>query len=125
MCHVFTRGRYVEECKPCTDKKRRDKAWSILQQMPRNDKEVLSRLNGAKISDFDLWIMGSNVCVVDGHAWCIANNDRRTRREVPTIGRKLRQELQQSYANAGKKLGNTAYEMQAITWVTWKRIHNV
>jgi Holliday junction resolvasome RuvABC DNA-binding subunit len=69
--------------------------------------------------------MGEDVCVIDGHAWCIANKDRRTMQEVPSIGKKLRQELQTSYSRAGKKHGMTAYEMQAATWVAWKRIHNV
>jgi hypothetical protein len=45
--------------------------------------------------------------------------------EVPSIGVKLRREIQDAYAVAGHKRGKTAYEMQAITWVAWKRIHNV
>jgi hypothetical protein len=45
--------------------------------------------------------------------------------KVPNIGKKLRAELQEAYRRAGKKHGMTAYEMQAATWVAWKRIHNV
>jgi hypothetical protein len=44
--------------------------------------------------------------------------------DVPSIGKKLRAELQDAYVKAGKKHNMTAYEMQAATWVTWKRVHN-
>lgn len=125
MLHTFTAGGYVEDCRPCTYKNMRDKAWSILTTMPHDNDAVAFILNGAKITDFFYCIMGEDVCVIDGHAWCIANNDRRTMQEVPNIGKKLRQDLQTCYSRAGKKHGMTAYEMQAATWVTWKRIHNV
>jgi len=63
--------------------------------------------------------------VIDGHAWCIANDDRRTMQEVPFIGKKLRAELQDAYRVAGNAVGISAYQMQAITWVTWRRIHKI
>jgi len=44
---------------------------------------------------------------------------------VPNIGKKLREQLQKCYSNAGKKHGMTAYEMQASTWVTWRRLHGL
>ena len=69
--------------------------------------------------------MGDDVCVIDGHAWCIANNDRRKMQNVPNIGKKLREQLQKCYSNAAKKHGMTAYEMQAATWVTWRRLHGL
>jgi len=125
MCRIFVDGGYVEDTKPSTYKTMRDKAWSILQTMPHNIDDVAFILNGPKITDFAYCIMGNDVCVIDGHAWCIANADRRTMQEVPNIGKKLRADLQQAYSNAGKKHNMTAYQMQAATWVAWKRIHNV
>ena len=125
MCRIFVDGGYVEDTKPSTYNTMRDKAWSILQSMPHNIDDVAFILNGPKITDFAYCIMGNDVCVIDGHAWCIANNDRRTLQEVPNIGKKLRAELQECYRRAGKKHGMTAYQMQAATWVAWKRIHNV
>jgi hypothetical protein len=125
MLRVYTDGGYVESTSPCTYKTMRDKAWSILQTNPHSDDSVLFLLKGPKISDFFSCIMGHDVCVIDGHAWCIANNDRRTMQEVPNIGKKLRVELQKAYSSAGKSNGLTAYQMQAATWVAWKRIHNV
>lgn len=126
MLATFTSGGYVEDTAPCTYKTMRDKAWKILEDGVTQDVEDIAKtLNGPKITDFFLCIMGQDVCVIDGHAWCIANADRRTMQEVPSIGKKLRKELQAAYSNAGKKHGMTAYEMQAATWVAWKRIHNV
>lgn len=127
MCQTFIDGGYVEDCTPCTYKAMRDKAWSILVQGDKSDRAILSLLKGPKISDFYSCIMGKDVCVIDGHAWCIANGDRRTLQEVPFIGAKIRKQLQKAYYDAGKVDGNslTAYQIQAITWLVWKRLHNV
>lgn len=124
MIDSFVNGGYVEDCAPCTYKTMRDKAWSILTRM--EDREVTALvLNGPKITDFYHCILGEGTCVIDGHAWCIANNDRRTMQEVPSIGKAKRIELQQAYLEAAQAHNLKAYEMQAITWLTWKRIHNV
>ena len=125
MLACFVDGGYVEDCAPCTYKTMRDKAWDILQTNPHSIEDTAFILRGPKITDFFYCIMGQDVCVIDGHAWCIANADRRTMQEVPNIGKKLRKDLQQAYSKAGKKHGMTAYEMQAATWVAWKRMHNV
>jgi hypothetical protein len=126
MLATFTSGGYVEDTAPCTYKTMRDKAWQILADGVAQDADTIAKtLNGPKITDFFLCIMGADVCVIDGHAWCIANADRRTMQEVPSIGKKLRTELQAAYSKAGKKHKMTAFQMQAATWVAWKRIHNV
>jgi hypothetical protein len=126
MLSTFTSGGYVEDTAPCTYKTMRDKAWKILEDGIEQDAgDIAKTLNGPKITDFFWCIMGADVCVIDGHAWCIANADRRTMQEVPSIGKKLRKELQAAYSKAGKMHGITAFEMQAVTWVTWKRIYNV
>ena len=126
MLATFTGGGYCEDCAPCTYKTMRDKAWKVLSDGVQQDADAIAKtLNGPKITDFFWCIMGTDVCVIDGHAWCIANADRRTMQEVPSIGKKLRKELQAAYSKAGKRNGMTAFEMQAATWVTWKRLHNV
>mgnify|MGYP003630218260 CR=1 FL=1 len=126
MLATFTGGGYCEACAPCTYKAMRDKAWKILSDgVAQGADDVAKTLNGPKITDFFWCIMGEDVCVIDGHAWCIANADRRTMQEVPSIGKKLRKELQAAYSKAGKQDDMTAFEMQAATWVAWKRIHNV
>ena len=125
MCRIFTDGGYVEDCKPSTYKTMRDKAWSILQTNPHTSGDVAFILRGPKITDFFWCILGDDTCVIDGHAWCIANSDRRTLQNVPNIGKMLRQDLQEAYRRAAVKHDMTAYQMQAATWVAWKRIHNV
>lgn len=129
MCKAFTEGGYMEEVSVCTYNKMKEKAWSILEVTPVKGIEdewfVAEILKGPKITDFYWCILGTYTCVIDGHAWCIANDDRRTMQEVPHIGKKLRQELQAAYQEAGAKVGLTAYQMQAVTWVAWKRIHNI
>ena len=126
MLSVFTSGGYCEECAPSTYKPMRDKAWKILADGAEQDIDAVAKtLNGPKITDFSLCIMGQDVCVIDGHAWCIANADRRSMQEVPSIGKKLRKELQTAYRKVGKRHGMTAFQMQAATWVTWKRLHKV
>jgi hypothetical protein len=127
MVATFVAGGYVEDTSPCTYKTMRDKAWKILADgVDQQIDEIANTLNGPKITDFFWCIMGdTGTCVIDGHAWCIANADRRTMQEVPSIGKKLRQELQNAYAAAGDVVGMRAFEMQAATWVAWKRIHNV
>jgi hypothetical protein len=125
MCGVFMSGGYVDDTTPCTYKNMRDKAWSILETMPSDADGVASILQGPKITDFFWCIMGEDTCVIDGHAWCIAHKDRRTMQNVPSISAKLRKQMQQAYSNAGSRYGMTAYQMQAATWVAWKRLHNV
>ena len=54
MLDTFTSGGYVESCKPCTYKKMRDKAWSILQSMPHdNDDVALDEFNPANTAIVD------------------------------------------------------------------------
>lgn len=125
FCETFVTGGYYEDVKASTYKKMWEKAWKILSSVPQSDDDVATILNGPKITDFFRCILGYDVCVIDGHAWCIANADRRVMQEVPSIGKKLRKELQDAYAKAAKKAGIKPYQMQAITWVAWKRIHNV
>ena len=125
LCAAFVDGGYTDDISVCTYGKMKEKAVRILEEGPTCNAAIKRILNGPKITDFFSCIMGENVCVIDGHAWGIANNDRRTMQEVPNIGKKLRAELQAAYAEVGEKYGRTAYQMQAITWVTWKRIWGV
>ena len=56
---------------------------------------------------------------------------RLTMKNVPNIGKKLYAEICDDYVEAaeiltGSRFENlTAYEVQAITWVTWRRLHGI
>ena len=125
FCKTFVDGGYFEDVKASTYKAMWQKAWTILSDTPADLMHIAQLLKGPKITDFFWCIMGFDTCVIDGHAWGIANADRRIMQEVPSIGKKLRQELQEAYAVAGHKHNITAYQMQAITWVAWRRIHGI
>jgi len=126
MIGAFLRGDPVEMCKPSTYLTMRDKAWSILEQMPPSDDAVVTILRGQKIVSFFHNIMGHDNCTIDGHAFNIAMGKRLglTDPEV-NVTKGMYQELQAAYRRAGKRVGLKGFEIQAITWVAWKRIHDI
>jgi len=123
----------------CTYNAMKLKAWSILEQMPdryeENDTlivdEVKTILNGKKIVNFYENIMGDDTCTIDGHARNIAYNEKVNLTDNKTsIGVKEYANLQDAYRIAasrcrvnGRRL--KAYELQAITWVTWRKLHGI
>jgi hypothetical protein len=126
MVSVFCWGGSVETCNPSTYKSMRDKAWSVLETMPKSDDGVMQILNGQKIVSFFQNIMGHDTCTIDGHAINIAKGKRDGLTEPSTsVSKSGYKELQEAYLKAGKRVGLKAYEIQAITWVAWKRIHNI
>ena len=102
-----------------------------IQMLESNYGEEETILNGRKIVAFYRCIMGygDTVCV-DGHAYCIWFGDRMTLASVPNIGKRLYQEITEDYIEAARILtesgnGITCYELQAVTWVAWRRLHGV
>ncbi len=113
------------ETKVCTFGANKAKAVRILDAGVITDADVVAILSGPKLSEFYNCIRGiSDVCI-DGHAWCIWQGSRVTLADVPRISVKLRKEIKADYAQAAADLGLRASELQAITWVTWRRIHGV
>ena len=108
----------------------KEKAVRILQD---TGESIESILNGPKVNEFFNSITRpevNDVCI-DGHAYCIFMGVRLPVKEVPAIGKRLRQSIKQGYRDAtsfineelGEKYLNS--DIQAITWVTYKRIHNI
>ena len=115
--------------KCCTYTAMRQKALDILTR----DIPIVEILNGAKIVEFFNCITNSalnDVCI-DGHAYSVWFGQRLTMKQVPNIGKKLRQQIKDDYVDAtifiNEELNEsfTAADIQAITWVTHKRFHNV
>jgi len=127
MLSCFLSGGSVVDCRPATYKRMRDKAWSILEAMPNDDAGVEAILRGQKITSFFRNIMGYDTCTVDGHALNITLGKRhglKDNKEM-AINKTRYLELQAAYQRAAKRVGLKVFELQAITWVVWKRIHNI
>lgn len=115
--------------KVCTYGKNLAKAVDILNSC-HNDYESI--LKGPKVIEFYHSILGSmdDVCI-DGHAYSVWFGERLTMKEVPSIGKKLRQTIKHDYIAATRFINDngeefyTPCEVQAITWVAHKRIHGV
>lgn len=114
------------QLKVCTFKTGKDKAARILTDKISDRADLLATLKGPKLQEFFNCILGDvdDVCI-DGHAYSIWIGDRITLANVPSIGKKLRQSIKADYQLAAQKLGVKPHVVQAITWVTWKRLHNV
>jgi len=114
------------QIKVCTFKTGKSKAAAILANNVTDRDELLAILKGPKLCEFFNCIMGDvdDVCI-DGHAYSIWVGDRITLANVPSIGKKLRQSIKADYQQAAKNLGLKSHELQAITWVCWKRLHDV
>jgi predicted transcriptional regulator len=129
LCTAYINGDSMESVKVSTYGRMKEKAWSILESNPTYD-ETIKILNGQKIVCFYQNIMGENTCTVDGHAYNIYHASRQSLTGSISIGKIEYHLIQDAYRKAGQSVlvhGRelTAYEMQAVTWVAWRRIHNI
>lgn len=116
----------AETVKVCTFNANKAKAIRILTENPDSDAKVLAILSGPKLQEFYSCIAGieDEVCI-DGHAYSIWAGDRITLDSIPSIGKKLRAQIKADYSAAAQEVGIPAYQLQAITWCAWRRIHNI
>ena len=126
LCNAFINGQDMDSIKVSTYHKMKQKAWHILETMPSYD-ETITILNGKKIVSFFRNISGDETDItIDGHARNIYYNDRQGLTTPNTnIKKNEYLDIQKAYLRASKKLGVKAYELQAITWVAWRRIHGI
>ena len=111
--------------KACTFGANKAKAIKILESGLETLPTALEILSGPKLREFASCIAGLDDVCIDGHAWCIWQGARVTLADVPGIGVRLRREIKGDYAQAADDLGLKASELQAITWITWRRIHGI
>lgn len=126
LCTAFINGNDMDSIKVSTYHKMKQKAWSILEQMPSYE-ETIEILNGKKIVSFFRNINGDEQDItIDGHARNIYYNDKQGLTTPNTnIKKSEYKDIQKAYLRASRKLGIKAYELQAITWVVWRRIHGI
>ena len=126
MCSAWINGDSLDDFKVSCYNKMKQKAWSILQDDLQDDAAILTRLNGQKIRSFYSNIRGLDEVTIDGHALNIARGKREGLTSDKTnMGKKQYRELQAAYVTAAKRIKVKPSELQAITWTTWKRIHNI
>jgi len=111
--------------KVCTFGANKAKAVKILESGLETLPTALDILSGPKLREFASCIAGLPDVCIDGHAFCIWAANRTGLKDVPAIGVKLRREIKADYQAAADELGITPSACQAITWVTWRRIHGV
>lgn len=83
-----------------------------------------SLLSGQKVTNFAKCILSANtkaVCI-DSHAYCIATGKEYTTQTMPTITKRNYAAIAQAYRLAARKAGIAPYKIQAITWVTRRKI---
>jgi hypothetical protein len=106
--------------------------------------DMLAILKGPKVCEFascilacdwpacsisELEMVSSAVCI-DGHAWSIWFGERKTMKEVPSITPKVRKAIIADYVSVADHLYEqgemwSPSEVQAVTWITHRRLHNV
>lgn len=120
----------VLEVKCCTYTANKLKALAILKTESLDYEYILK---GPKVIEFFHCISdhsSDDVCI-DGHAYSIWYGSRLTMKEVPNIGKKLRERIKQDYKeatnfiNAELGIDYLASQIQAITWVCHRRIYGI
>lgn len=126
----------AQQVNVCTYSAMKSKAIKILNLSNSNDEwehsiEVSTILNGPKIIEFYNCIMQRNDVCIDGHAYSIWIGERMTMKQVPNIGKRLRERIKSDYLDATSWINeemNTNYlpsDIQAIVWVCHRRIYNI
>jgi hypothetical protein len=126
MCQAWVAGESMDSFKVSCYNTMKQKAWTILDLGLTDDEDILSHLNGQKIRSFYSNIRGLDEVTIDGHALNIARGKREGLTSDKTnMGKREYRELQEAYVKAAKRVGVKPHVLQAITWTTWKRIHNI
>lgn len=129
MIRVWAAGGDCETVKVCTYGRNRAKAAAILALAEPTQDAIAAILNGRKVTAFFLSITGREDAVcVDGHAYAIWLGERVSTTKTPSLGVKLYSEIARAYclvakrsqAICGHKL--TPAQVQAVTWVAYRRI---
>ena len=126
MVTAFTHGWDMWDFKVSCYNTMKQKAWSILEDNLTSDDDILTRLNGQKIRSFYSNIRGLDEVTIDGHALNIAlGKVQGLTTDKTNMGKKVYKEMQKYYVRAAKRVDIAPHVLQAITWTTWKREHNI
>ena len=120
--------------KVCTFTGNKDKAISILECEIDSSENICAILKGNKTIAFFRGIFTNGECdeiTVDGHAFNIWRGMYTSLNEVPAISNKLYKTVSDAYKQAAVAINEqdktqwSASQIQAITWVTHRRVNGV
>jgi hypothetical protein len=108
------------------------KAITILERKLSSHSDIEKVLSGNKVIAFYQQIATNAKCdvvTVDGHAYNIWNGFYTSLDKVPSISNKLYETVSDAYREAAKIINQvqgvsySAAQIQAITWVAWRRMN--
>jgi len=132
IIHAYCMG--YDYPKVCTFGSNKDKAITILECEIDSSDNICAILKGNKTIAFFRGILTDGQCdeiTVDGHAFNIWRGMYTSLNEVPAISNKLYKTVSDAYKQAAVAINNlegtkySAAEIQAITWVTHRRVNGV
>jgi hypothetical protein len=130
-CFIERGPNAASQLKVCTYGSNLQKALTILKCSHPLIEDIVTILNGRKISAFYRCILGSQTAVcVDGHAYSIWAGQVITTTQTPKIGPRLYDQIASDYTTTAAMIGSqepshkiiSPVQLQAITWVTHKRL---
>ena len=131
MIRFWHNGQDPRDAKVCTFNKNKDKAARILELESVDTEAIALILNGRKVTAFYRSIMGDrdSVCV-DGHAYAVFVGERIPTTKTPAISAGLYEAISRSYCLVAERsvelCGHalTPAQVQAVTWITYRRLVN-
>ena len=140
MCIAYKSDIPLDDVKVCTYNANKQKAIKILGILDKGsmdlESDIRDILNGNKVKAFFDCIHSyetnkSTVCI-DGHAKAIYIGEKfALSSNSSNVTNKQYRVISQAYIDATKEINESEgtsylpYQIQAITWVAWRRIHNI
>lgn len=129
MIRLWHQGQDPRQAKVCTFSKNKDKAARVLELESVDTEAIQDILSGQKVVAFYRCISGfdDTVCV-DGHAYAIWLGERVPTTQTPKIGKATYAAITRSFIFVSERsfelCGHslTPAQVQAVTWVTYRRI---
>jgi hypothetical protein len=126
LCAVLSSGGPLESVRVQTYGKNRAKAGAIFRAAVAGLRYD-GILAGPKVTRFAVTIerpWESHGITVDVHAFSVASGKRFTTKDV-VIGAVNYRTCERAYLTVGAELGIAGHQVQAVTWIVWKRLHNI
>ena len=141
MCIAYKSNIPLDEVKVCTYNANKQKAIKILELIDKDKifvdiDDIREILNGNKVKAFFdciyLYEYNENTVCIDGHAKAIYIGEKfALSSNSSNVTTKQYRVISQAYIDATKEINESEgssylpYQIQAITWVAWRRIHNI